>query len=120
MDNNTKDILETVTQAAVKLNSLLSEADETLVSIRKGEGAAGKITQELAQATGKLNQVLTKVDDTLARVQRGEGSLGKLIQDDKLYGERVKVHRKLERLQLRLAAHLPGGDLVNRRAQKII
>src|SRR4029077_16210305 len=34
--------------------------------------------------------------------------------------ERVQVHRELERRQLRLAADLPGGDLVNRRAQEII
>src|SRR6266704_1423399 len=82
-----QDVLETVTHAAAKLNSLLGEADEALVSIRKGEGAAGKITQELAQATGKLNQVFTKVDDTISRVQKGEGSLGKLLKDDKLYTE---------------------------------
>jgi phospholipid/cholesterol/gamma-HCH transport system substrate-binding protein len=84
---DTQDMLDTVTQAAAKLNNLLGEADSALVSIRNGEGAAGKITQELAQATGKLNQVLAKVDDTLARVQKGEGSLGKLLHDDKLYTE---------------------------------
>ncbi|GEM_PF-240021 len=83
----TADVLDTVAQAATQLNRLLGEADATLASLRKGEGAAGKITQDLAQATGKLNGVLTKVDDTLARVQKGEGSLGKLLNDDKLYGE---------------------------------
>lgn len=81
------DVLDTVALAAGKLNSLLGEADATLVSLRKGEGTAGKITQDLAQATGKLNSVLTKVDDTLARVQKGEGSLGKLLNDDRLYAE---------------------------------
>lgn len=81
------DILETVTQAAVKLHHLLGEADATLASVRKGEGAAGKITQELVVATGKMNSVLTRVDDTLARVQKGEGSFGKLLYDDKLYVE---------------------------------
>ena len=35
-------------------------------------------------------------------------------------GERVQVHRELERRQLRLAADLPCGDLVDRRAEKII
>ena len=35
-------------------------------------------------------------------------------------GERVQVHRQLERRQLRLAADLPGGDLVDRRAQEIV
>src|SRR5438128_3481007 len=82
-----QNVLEAVTHAAAKLNNLLGEADSALVSIRNGEGAAGKITQELAQATGKLNQVLAKVDDTLGRVQKGEGSLGKLLHDDKLYTE---------------------------------
>lgn len=81
------DVLDTVALAAGKLNHLLGEADATLVSLRKGEGTAGKITQDLAQATGKLNSVLTKVDDTLARVQKGEGSLGKLLNDDRLYAE---------------------------------
>src|SRR5688572_5359476 len=81
------DVLDTVALAASKLNNLLGEADATLTSLRKGEGTAGKITQDLAQATGKLNSVLTKVDDTLARVQKGEGSLGKLLNDDRLYGE---------------------------------
>lgn len=81
------DVLDTVALAAGKLNSLLGEADATLASLRKGEGTAGKITQDLAQATGKLNSVLTKVDDTLARVQKGEGSLGKLLNDDRLYGD---------------------------------
>jgi ABC-type transporter Mla subunit MlaD len=83
----TADVLDTVAQAANRLNGLLQEADATLASLRKGEGAAGKITQDLAQATGKLNGVLSKVDDTLARVQKGEGSLGKLLGDDKLYTE---------------------------------
>ncbi len=81
------DILDSVAQAAAKLQHLLTEADATLASVRKGEGAAGQITHDLAQATGKLNGVLTKVDDTLGRVQKGEGSLGKLIRDDKLYDE---------------------------------
>lgn len=84
---DTADVLDTVAQAANQLNGLLREADLTLASLRKGEGAAGKITQDLALATGKLNGVLTKVDDTLGRVQKGEGSLGKLLADDKLYTE---------------------------------
>src|SRR5262249_57368793 len=70
----TADVLDTVAQAAGRLNGLLQEADTTLASLRKGEGAAGRITLDLAQATGKLNGVLTKVDDTLARVQKGRGS----------------------------------------------
>src|SRR6266567_5990428 len=35
-------------------------------------------------------------------------------------GERVQIHRELERRQLRLAADLPGRDLVDRRPQEII
>jgi outer membrane protein OmpA-like peptidoglycan-associated protein len=81
----TPDVLDTVTQAAAKLDRLLGEVDATLAAVRKGEGAAGRITHELALATGRLNGVLARVDDTMARVQKGEGSLGKLLNDDKLY-----------------------------------
>jgi len=35
-------------------------------------------------------------------------------------GERVQVHRELERRQLVSRPDLPGGDLVNRGAQEII
>src|SRR5262245_49726897 len=40
----TADVLDTVAQAAGRLNGLLQEADTTLASLRKGEGAAGRIT----------------------------------------------------------------------------
>jgi phospholipid/cholesterol/gamma-HCH transport system substrate-binding protein len=85
------ELLDTVAQAAQKLNGLLADAEATLVAMRQGEGSAGKIGQDLTQATAKLNQVLGKVDETLSGVQRGEGTLGKLLKDEKLYRDLVST-----------------------------
>jgi phospholipid/cholesterol/gamma-HCH transport system substrate-binding protein len=83
----TPELLDTVAQAATKLNVLLVDMESALASLRRGEGDAGKIAHDLKQATARLNSVLAKADDTLAGVQRGEGTLGKLLKDDKLYTE---------------------------------
>jgi phospholipid/cholesterol/gamma-HCH transport system substrate-binding protein len=81
------ELLDTVAQAATRLNGVLIDMESSLASLRRGEGDAGKIAADLKQATARLNSVLIKVDDTLASVQRGEGSLGKLLKDDKLYAD---------------------------------
>jgi phospholipid/cholesterol/gamma-HCH transport system substrate-binding protein len=97
------ELLDTVAQAATRLNVLLVDMESALASLRRGEGDAGKVAQDLKQATARLNSVLAKVDDTLAGVQRGEGTLGKLLKDDKLYNDLTgtlgQVHAALYEIQ---------------------
>ena len=99
----TPELLDTVAQAAIKLNLLLGDMESAIASLRRGEGDAGKIAADLKQATARLNSVLAKADDTLAGVQRGEGTLGKLLKDDKLYTELTgtlgQVHAALYEIQ---------------------
>ncbi len=78
------DLLEGITQAATKLNTMLADIDTALASLRSDNGS---ITQDLAQAATKLNRVLTKADAALASIEKGEGTLGKLVKNETLYNE---------------------------------
>jgi phospholipid/cholesterol/gamma-HCH transport system substrate-binding protein len=78
------DALEGITQAAVKLNNLLTEVDGAMQAFRKEKGT---VTQDLVNATKKLNNVLTKADAALDSIDKGEGTLGKLVKDEALYKE---------------------------------
>ena len=78
------DVMDTVAQAANKLNRLLVEVDDAMQALRKNDGS---VTEDLINATRKLNTVLAKADSALGAIERGEGTLGKLVKDDTLYNE---------------------------------
>lgn len=78
------DLLEGISQAAIKLNTLLTEVDGAMQTFRKNEGS---VTQDLVNATRKLNVVLAKADTALDGIEKGNGTLGKLLKDEKLYSE---------------------------------
>jgi hypothetical protein len=91
---------------------------------------AGAAPQCLA-ARGRVAALAEKALEDDARVRLGRERSGRrrpgqaILIDARVAvvadaGERVQVHRELERRQLRLAANLLGGDLVDRRAQKIV
>jgi phospholipid/cholesterol/gamma-HCH transport system substrate-binding protein len=77
-------------QATVKLNNALTEVQGTLHEFRRGQGPAGKLTQEMSQATVKLTNVLDQVDTQLQQIQKGEGTFGKLAKSGEAYAEAVQ------------------------------
>lgn len=81
------DLADELAQASGKLNDVLAEVKVALAEFRKGQGPAGKMTQEMTTATVRLNKLLARADQTLAAVERGEGTLGKLLKNDSLYTE---------------------------------
>lgn len=97
------DALEGITQAAGKLNSLLTEVDGATQAFRKN---GGSVTQDLANAAKRLNSVLTKADAALDGIDKGEGTLGKLVKDEALYNELTKTL-----LEVKLAiGEVRGGE----------
>ena len=78
------DLVEGIGQAAIKLNTLLTEVDAAMQTIRKNEGS---ITEDLIGATKKLNAVMVKADKALDSIEKGEGTLGKLVKNESLYNE---------------------------------
>ena len=78
------DFIEGIAQAAIKLNTLLTEVDGAMQTFRKNEGS---VTADLISATKKLNAVMVKADAALDSIEKGEGTLGKLIKNEKLYNE---------------------------------
>ena len=77
------DTFSGLAQTAKKLDSLLSEVDGAMQSLKK----SGASIEDLGAATKKLNTVLVKADTAFERIERGEGTLGKLATDDTLYTE---------------------------------
>lgn len=85
----TPELIDSLTQSAGKLNSMLGDIDASLQAFRKGAGSAEEIASDLRQATTRLNSVLGKIDVAMAAVEKGEGTLGKLVKDDTLHRELV-------------------------------
>jgi phospholipid/cholesterol/gamma-HCH transport system substrate-binding protein len=87
------DLLDGVAQAAIKLNTLLSEVDGAMQAFRKSEGS---VTQDLVTVTRKLNVVLTKADVALDGIDKGDGTLGKLVKNETLYNELTETLQQVK------------------------
>ena len=87
------DLIDGVAQAAIKLNTLLTEVDGAMQAFRKSEGS---VTQDLVTVTKKLNVVLTKADAALDGIDKGEGTLGKLLKNETLYNELTETLQQVK------------------------
>jgi phospholipid/cholesterol/gamma-HCH transport system substrate-binding protein len=71
------DTLEGITQAAAKLNSVLSKADSALGSIDKGEGTLGKLVKD-DKFYKELTETLLEVKLAIAEVRGSDGAVASL------------------------------------------
>jgi phospholipid/cholesterol/gamma-HCH transport system substrate-binding protein len=90
------ELIDSLTQSATKLNSMLGDIDASLQAFRKGAGSAEEIASDLRQATTRLNNVLGKIDVAMGAVEKGEGTLGKLVKDDSLHREMVAALEQMK------------------------
>jgi len=90
------ELIDSLTQSANKLNSMLGDIDASLQAFRKGAGSAEEIAGELKQATTRLNSVLGKIDVAMGAVEKGEGTLGKLVKDDSLHREMIAALEQMK------------------------
>jgi phospholipid/cholesterol/gamma-HCH transport system substrate-binding protein len=83
------DLTDGLTQATVKLNKVLVEADSTLQGVQHGKGTLGKLLQD-EKLYNDLTSTLAEVKGALQDVRNGEGTLGKLVKNNDVYSEALK------------------------------
>jgi phospholipid/cholesterol/gamma-HCH transport system substrate-binding protein len=80
-------------QASVKLNNALTEVQGTLQEFRRGQGPAGKLTQDMSQATVKLSTVLDQVaksGDAYAEAVQGMKDVRHMVASVKQNSDAIK------------------------------
>lgn len=93
-----------------KLNSVLDNANKTMITANSAVDKYGKVAESLD--TKKLNEAITKLGQTsdelnkiIAGIDSGKGSLGKLTKDDELYNNLNKSAASLNALMEDLKAN---------------